>query len=195
MSHQQLQLCLSYIHLGKQSAVTGKSMPAMEVTATAHSDALLNTKGDGLLRLWTYSDTDIFNIYIQGNILEVLGRVLLPWMWHPQVLPPPWLNKVGRKKARALLIQSPTYLFLQIWYIYSAEHSEVMKQSGQSIQVPTAGHSAPAAIPQGMHYGNPGKITHRTWNQMQNINHYKMNPMKGEKVSWGGSRSSQTHRG
>ena len=28
----------------------------------------------------TYSDTDIFNIYIQGNILEVLGRVLLPWM-------------------------------------------------------------------------------------------------------------------
>jgi len=37
-----------------------------------------------------------------------------------------------------------------------------MKQSSQSIQVPTTGHSAPVAIPQGMHYGNPGKITHST---------------------------------
>jgi len=40
-----------FADVGKQSAVTGKSMPAMEVTATTHSDALLNTKGDGLLRL------------------------------------------------------------------------------------------------------------------------------------------------
>jgi len=51
MSHQQLWLCLSYIHLGNQSAVTGKSTHAMEVTATAHSDTPLNAKGNGLLRL------------------------------------------------------------------------------------------------------------------------------------------------
>jgi len=190
MSHQQFQLCLSYIRSGKQSTATAKGTPTMNLTATANSDTWLKTKGDGHLRLWTYSDTDICNIYIQRNIMESLVRVLLLWRWHPRVLPQLRLNTVPGKKAR-VLIPLQIYLFLDIWYIYSAQHSKGIEQSGQSIQVPTTGHSPAAAIPQGMHYADSSAITHGTWNKMHNINHYKMNPMMGEKMSWGSSRSGR----
>jgi len=160
------------------------------VCDTTRSDTQLKAKGDGHFRLWIYSDTDILNIYIQRNIVKSLVRVLLPQRWHPWVLPQLQLNKVREKQERVLLIPSQIYLFLEIWYIYSGQHSKGIEQSGQSIQVPTAGHSAAMAIPQGMHYGNTSMITHRTWNKMHNINHYKMNPMMGEKMSWGGSWSS-----
>jgi len=163
--------------------------PTMNVTATTNSHTQLKTKGDGHLRLWTYSDTDIFNIYIQRNIVESLVRVLLLWRWHLWVLPQLQLNTVPGKKARVLLIPSQIYLFLDIWYIYSAQHSKGIEQSSQSIHVPTTGHSPAMATPQGMHYANSSTITHGTWNKMHNINHYKMNPMMGGKMSWGSSRS------
>jgi len=106
---------------GKQSAVVGKSKPAVEVSAPdiPGSDSLLKTKVNDLLMDWIYPDANICNIYMQTNIRESLITALTPCRWQVQVLSPPQLNQGWRQKVGVLRIASHINLFLQIWYTSS----------------------------------------------------------------------------
>ena len=93
-----------------------------------------------------------------GSVMLILRtRIVWYWCYIPCSLYQTCLvrDSASYSITNIFILTNLIYIFSRTLWSHETERSE---QSGQSIQVPTAGHSAPVAIPPRMHYGNPGKL-------------------------------------